>query len=276
MKRETVLHRYPVVSYFILVFLISWGSSLLLGGPKYLRGEPLDINDALIMAPLMILAPTIVGVALTALLDGKAGLRDLWARVRKWRVGGRWYAVALIFPALILILAYLLAALIAPELTPNFLTFGILSGLFAGFFEEVGWMGFAYPRMQAKRTALSASLILGFIHALWHVLADFLGNSAAFGSSWLPYMAGFFVFVWALRVLIVWVYENTESVFLTQVIHASSTGFLAILIPIGIPGWNWAVFYPIYAVALWIVAALVIARYGKTLTGQPEQIPATA
>ncbi len=69
----------------------------------------------------------------------------------------------------------------------------------------------------------------------------------------------------ALRVLIVWVYANTKSLLLSQLMHASSSGFFVALIPTAIAPQNWAVFYLVYGVVLWIPAAAVILKYGKTL-----------
>jgi membrane protease YdiL (CAAX protease family) len=148
---------------------------------------------------------------------------------------------------------------------------GIVMGLVAGLVEEIGWTGFALPRMQTQHGILGASIILGFVHALWHLAADYLGNSNAFGDHWLPYFAGFFIFVIALRVLIAWVYANTESLLLAQFMHASSTGFLAVLVPIGIGGLYWSNFYTAYAVVLWGAVVIVLARYGEGLVRGPER-----
>jgi membrane protease YdiL (CAAX protease family) len=146
-------------------------------------------------------------------------------------------------------------------------------GLFAGLVEEVGWMGFAFPTMLSKRSVLATSVYLGFLHALWHVVADFLGNYRAFGGSWLPYFVAFSVFVIALRVIIAWVYTNTESLLLAQLLHASSSGFLSIFVPIGIAGVSWAAFYGVYAVVLSAAAWIVAAKYGSNLRRQSEKLP---
>jgi hypothetical protein len=92
------------------------------------------------------------------------------------------------------------------------------------------------------------------------MVADFMGNYRTFGANWLPYFAGFFVFVVALRVIISWVYEHTESLLLSQLIHASSSGFLAVLVPMANSGKTWPLFYAFYAPALWLVAVCMIRR----------------
>jgi membrane protease YdiL (CAAX protease family) len=121
-------------------------------------------------------------------------------------------------------------------------------------------MGFVYPRMRSKHSFLRASIFLGLLHALWHIVADFLSNYYDFGGIWLPTFMSFSVFVVALRIIIAWVYENTGSVLLSQLIHGSSSGFLAALVPMEIAGKSWFIFYTIYALVLWIVAVIIILR----------------
>ena len=182
------------------------------------------------------------------------------------RVGARWYTTLLIFPVLLLTASLVLATLISSEFAPTFFGIGILSGLFAGFLEETGWMGFAYPRMGGlKRSVLSTSLYLGLIHGVWHIVADFLGNYGNLSGYWVPYFIVFVVFMIALRILIVWVYTNTKSLLLAQLMHASSTGFLGMLIPMDLAPMNVFIFYSIYAVVLSVFAAVVVLKSGKNL-----------
>ncbi|MCP5092775.1 MAG: CPBP family intramembrane metalloprotease [Gammaproteobacteria bacterium] len=172
----------------------------------------------------------------------------------------------LIFPILLLAVAMVLSTWVSPELRPILFTPGIMMGLLAGAIEEVGWMGFAYPMMRSTQSLLRTSIYLGFLHALWHIVPDFLGNYHALGGYWFLYFTGFSVFVMALRVLIVWVYANTGSLLLAQLMHASSTGFFAILIPTNIAPASWAIFFCVYAVVLSLVAAFVVAKFGRNLT----------
>ena len=137
-------------------------------------------------------------------------------------------------------------------------------------------MGYAFPKMQSKYTALPASLLLGVLWGLWHApVVDYLGAAAPHGLYWLPFFLVFIAIVMAIRVLIVWVYSNTSSVLLAQFMHASSTAFLVILGPVSLSPAQETLWYAVYAAALWIVVALVIARYGERLTRQPTQVKTT-
>jgi membrane protease YdiL (CAAX protease family) len=269
MKIIKWIRNQPVASYYLMVFLIAWGGSILGIGSKFLRNEILGLQDVIPAGIAMIGAPCFVGFTLTYICDGRPGMRDLWARMKKWKVPLRWYAVALIFPLLILIVQIPLSILVAPELKPIFFRIGILMGLIAGFFEEIGWTGFVYPKMRLRYSVLRASIYLGLIHALWHAAADFLGNFNIFEETWLPYFVAFFVFVVALRVIIAWVYENTGSVLLAQVIHASSSGFLGILVTREYAAETWYIFYAFYAVAIWLVAAVIVLRNERRFISQP-------
>jgi membrane protease YdiL (CAAX protease family) len=270
MNIRSVIQRVPIASYFVLTYLISWGGSLIIGGPKFLRGEILGLEDAIIMAPIVIGGPLIAGITMTFLVDGRVGLRDLFSRMFKWRVGLRWYSAALLtFPILIFVVLRGLSILVSPDFAPGFIGFGIMAGIFAGFLEEVGWMGFAFPRMQKKYGTWRATIYLALLHGLWHAMAGYLGDSALFGEYWLPrFVAVWIVAMTAMRILLVWIYSNTGSLLLAQLTHASSTGFLVIFGPFGSPAQE-TLWSTVYAIVLWIPAVIVIARYGKSLVGKP-------
>ena len=275
-KNRSLILRFPVASYFVLAYLISWGGSFAFGGPKFLRGESLVLNDLLRMGSLMLAGPVLAGIGMTYLVDGKAGVRALFARMLKGRVGLRWYAAALlVFPALILGLLWALGALVSPDYAPTFVAYGIVGGLCAGFFEETGWMGFAFPRMEAKLGTWRATICLALLHGVWHGMAGYLGEAGSYGEYWLVrFIAMWIVAMTAMRVLLVWIYANTGSLLLAQLTHASSSGFLAILGPAILSPAEETLWYAIYAVILWIPAIIVVARYGKTLVREPEFDPA--
>jgi membrane protease YdiL (CAAX protease family) len=265
MRFRFLIQHYPITSYFVLAYLIAWGGSFAIGGPKFLRGELLDVEDAMNMGLPMLAGPFIAGILLTGLVDGKAGLRNLFSRIFKWRVGMRWYAAALlIFPALILAVLWTLAAVVSTEFAPTFIAFGILGGLLAGFFEEIGWTGFAYPRMEKNFGVLRATIFLALLHGVWHAMAGYLFEAGPYGVYWLPrFIAMWIVAMMALRVILVWIYSNTGSLLLAQLTHASSTGFLLILSPSPISPANETLWFSVYAIILWIPAIIVIIRIRK-------------
>jgi membrane protease YdiL (CAAX protease family) len=137
----------------------------------------MQFTDALLMFLPMLAGPSIAGITMTGIVDGKSGFQDLFSRMGKWRVGVRWYAAAILIPPVLLITVLLaLTILISPVFSPIFFPGGILIGLLAGFFEEIGWMGYAFPKMELKHSALATGIYLGLLHTAWHVVADYLGT----------------------------------------------------------------------------------------------------
>jgi len=254
-----------LVIYFVLAFAIAWIGSFLLAGPKFLAGEVMEFSDVGLMAIAALIAPFTAGLLMTYLAGGKLGLKELLARLKKYKVAGRWYLPLLIFPALLLLVSVLLGIIVSPELAPVFTAFGLFAGPLAGFLEETGWTGFAYPKMSGKASVVSTAIYLGIIHAIWHFAFSFLGSSNDLGGYYFPYFFGSSLHIVALRVLIVWVYSNTDSVFLAMLMHASSTGFFGILISTTMAPVNWVIYYNVYGVVLCLAASVVALKYGRTL-----------
>ena len=273
MKIKALIQHHPVATYFSLVLLISYGSFLLVVGPKLLRGGTEQPSDAeYVLFPIIVLGVCLVGLALTGLLDGRTGLRKLFSRIGRVRVDARWYAVALLTPP-VLILAVLLVfrTVVSPVFTPKFFAIGILFGLPA-LLEEIGWMGYVYPKMSVKQSPLAAAVLLGVLWGLWHApVVDYLGAAAPHGAYWLPFFLSFVAIVAAMRVLIVWIYSNTGSLFLAWLMHFSMTASLVVLDPVQVSAAQETLWYWVYAAVLWIVLAVVAMRYGKGLVRQPLQ-----
>jgi len=265
MSEKSFVKRHSLVIYFVLAFLISWIGVYVVIGQKFWAGSVIEFSDLGVMAFAMLNGPFFAGLLMTYLVDGKLGLKELFARMKKYKVAGRWYLPLLIFPSLLLVISVLLGIFVSPELAPTFGVLGIVSGPMAGLLEETGWTGFAYPKMKGKSSALSTSIYLGVIHGFWHIVADFLGNYNAFGGYWPPYFFGFFLHVLALRVLIVWVYSNTDNLFLAILMHVSSTGFYGIIISTTMAPVNWVIYYNVYGVALCFVALIISLKYGESL-----------
>jgi membrane protease YdiL (CAAX protease family) len=265
------LRRRPVAAYFVLTFAVSWTGAFLVVARYVLQGQPIPFLNRVLMFPAMLLGPPLAGVALTAATGGREGLRDLLRRMGRFRVPARWYAALLLPPCLVLLVLFPLRALVSPVFTPNRFVMGIGFGVVAGFFEEIGWMGFAFPAMSAGQSRLKAAVWLGLLWGAWHLPAiDHLGAASPHGDYWFPYFLAFTFAMTAMRVLIAWLYSNTGSVLLAQAMHAFSTSSLVVFSPRVSPVQE-VLWYAVYGAVLWMVVAAVVSRSAGTLVSRQQR-----
>ena len=159
--------------FFLLVFVISWSAIFILAGPK---GFPITEDQAMIMGMAILLGPTLASLILIA-LSGRSGFHTLFSRLLKWRVRGRWYTYALLVAPLSTAIILVLFSLFSPEFQPNILISpdktsliisAIFAGLIVGIFEELGWTGFAVPKLLKTHSILGTGIIIGVIWGAWH------------------------------------------------------------------------------------------------------------
>jgi uncharacterized protein len=258
---KSFVRMHPVVSYFALTYAISWTAALLVVLPHLLRREPVPKLSGILMFPAMLLGPSVAALVLTSLLDGRAGPADLFARMRNVSFGLRWYGMLLVPPALVFTVLLCLKTFVSPTFAPNRFLPGLGFGLLAGFFEEIGWMGFAFPRMRQNSGPFASAALLGVLWGAWHFpVIDFLGAGTPHGPYLVPFFLAFTAAMTAIREWIAFVYTRTKSVLLAQLMHASSTSALAVLSPPGVSAAQEVVWYLVYGTALWVVVALLIRR----------------
>ena len=96
-------------------------------------------------------------------VEGSIGLRDLFSRIRRIRVPAPWYAALLIPPVLVLTVLFSMKTFVSPVFAPNRFFIGVGFGFVAGFFEEIGWMGYAFPKMRRADNAVAPAIALGLL-----------------------------------------------------------------------------------------------------------------
>jgi membrane protease YdiL (CAAX protease family) len=214
-----------LLAFFLLTYLVSWslfiGGAALSGAPALPSASPSGLGGLVII--LGVFAPSLVALALTAGARGRAGAAALLKQVIPKRVAAQWYVFAIVFMAAIKLGAALLHRLTTGKWpafggAPLFLM--ALSLLFstpmqAG--EEIGWRGFALPRLADRVGLARASVLLGVIWAFWHLPFFFIPVSDTFHQSFPVYLLQ----VTALSVVIAWLYWRTESLFLVMLLHAA-------------------------------------------------------
>jgi membrane protease YdiL (CAAX protease family) len=265
----SLLSKHPALSYFLLTFTISWTAAFLVAAPKLLQSGSLPKLTGILMFPAMLLGPSFTGIFLTRKLDGRDGLKNLFARMRRFRFPLRWYSALLIPPVMVLSVLFCLKTFVSPVYAPNRFWLGVTFGLFAGFLEEIGWIGFAYPKLRQSFSLLPAAAIVGACWGLWHApIIDFLGAASPHGKALPAFFAAFVAAMTAMRVLIAWFYEHTRSIALAQLIHISSTGALVVFSPSAVSPMQEAAWYALWAVALWAGVILLLLAAHSTKVPQ--------
>ena len=255
--------------YFILTFIISWSAIVMLVGPD---GIPVDPDQAVTLGMAILLGPSITSFLLTGLTSGKKGYRELGSHLFKWRVGFSWYAVALLTAPLSTAAVLILLSFFSSEFVPSIfmsenkislIIMGIIAGLMVGFFEELGWTGFAIPRMRLRYGVLVTGLIVGLLWGLWHFLLLWEKDSFSKVVPVVLLLARLFSWLPAYRIIMVWVYDHTESLFVVILMHTSLVATLMIIDPV-LSGESLVTFILVRAAALWVIAAMVtVARRQK-------------
>ena len=274
------IKRHQVMTYYTLTMTVSWGGVFLVSGG--IDSFPANAQEIETLLPFVVLllaiGPALAGVLLTILLEGSTGLRGILTRLFKWRVGLCWYAMAfLLIPLLAsvtlfglsLISSIFLPGILTSENKPALLLSAVMAGLVAGLFEEPGWTGFATPRLRQHYSTFTTGLIVGCMWGVWHFIVAVWGSGTPLGEfSVLLFLPQIFFYVAVLpayRILMTWVYEHTESLFVAILMHLSLTGsVLFIFMPSEIAELHLLTWYITLAIALWgMVAAIYITRFRK-------------
>ena len=232
MKMLSFIHKYPIVSFFILALIL--GTSIIFLVFQGVMPAELALSS--------VLSASIAGIIMTAMLDGKIGLKLLLKRVFTWRVGIRFWLFAILF----LVPAILFGSLFNPlfngnpvsisnlKLTSSILPMFIVFFVVAGLGQELGWTGFLLPRLQARFGALVSSLIRATLVVIWHIPLLIYSRFQPYAIPDFPYgewivQKGFLITLLSMMLLsfpwsifFTWLFNNTKgSLLLVATFHGS-------------------------------------------------------
>jgi membrane protease YdiL (CAAX protease family) len=263
---RAAVERHAVPIYFALVFVISGGGMLLIVGPG---GFPLNPEEfasfgALLYAAILA-GPCLAGILLAATVDGGPGLRDVYVRLRRWRVGWTWYAVALL-PALVMTALALLLSLVFSDFRPAILDASGKSGvllsalgpaLLVGCLEEIGWTGFAVPHLRARHSILMTGLVVGVVWGAWHFPLFWQPDSLSAVLPLVILLTMLFSWLPPFRVLLVWAHDRTHSLPLVMLMHAAVSFVTLTVRPEGLSGTRLLASLLVAPAAMWLLLAAV-------------------
>jgi len=225
---STFVKKYPAISLLLLAMIFGFAPALAVAAGLLPSG----------WIQLGALSSSLAAVVLVLIEGRKGGLRELLGRALIWRVGIRWWIVALFFMIVPSVAAlYLYHLLGGPavdwsglqplyKIVPMFIFLTIA----AGVGEEFGWRGFLLPRLQSHHNALVSGLIVGVAWATWHVPLFFIKGTSQYeqglAGGLLPAILGYAVFVIVQSVQFTWLFNNTKgSVLLAAVFHGASNAW---------------------------------------------------
>jgi membrane protease YdiL (CAAX protease family) len=256
---QSLIHRHPLISFFALTYAIAWS----LWAPLVVFRDSIPGPLGFVLGLLGTLVPSVLGLLFVALLRGRSGVRTLLGRLLKGRIGLRWY-LAVLAVTMLVPLGLAISVLLGGD-TPvvNTTIFGVLF-LFAfhifpgsAMGEELGWRGFVLPRMQARHSALTASLVIGILWGSWHLPLWLTGTETHPISLFAPFV----VAVIASSVMCTWMYNSTGgSLLLIVFFHAAIN--LPITVLISPLGDRMAQPFLIYVALMIIVAVAVVMATG--------------
>ena len=254
---STFIERYSLPLFLILTPLLSLAVAVFL---------PLPIE---LIVLLMLLVPSTLAILCAALGEGSKGVSELLRKLFQWRIDFKWHVIALTLPVGMILLADILAFLVgwsptiqfhipaSSQLIVNFILIALVAVL-----EELGWRGYALPRLMVHRSPLSSALIVGLLWGLLHI-----GLGLVDGRPWLPT----FLTPFGLSVVMTWLFVHTRgSLAMAMLFHFAidySPQFL--LFGLAIEQAVWA-----QAIISLAVAFILMALFGTNLQRVPTKVQA--
>lgn len=280
------LHR-ELIAFFLIACVLSWSAMMLLWDvPKDTEGDNQKaVEEAFTRISFFYaFGPFLSAIAVSGLFRGRSGVKLLFKPLLRWRAGFIWYVCALFVPVMAHWMGFGLWCLLGgnglnlPTFAGAVKTWLIATPLISVFIitEESGWRGFALPRLQSLRRALSASLVLGLFWSLWHWPLNVAIERASGGlaATVLLSLAIFTASTMLFSVLMTWVFNSSQgSLLLMLLMHGSNNAsFFIVMGAMGQDGDIDLSFGISYMLALLFLVSLVLIRYGTKSISKSDRI----
>ena len=261
--KDLDLKKNSLSVYFVIAFALPIVTTvvvaLVAGSPSGIVVKELS-TAALVVVIAMVHAPTIAAIIVVFRSQGFKGIKILFQQLKYWKFAAQWYLAAiLIFPATMLAVLSVLSLFssnFAPVLSLSVMAF---AALFSSLWEEIGWTGFATPVMLKRFSPLKVGLLLGFLHAMWHLAANIYGAGAFLGNLFIVNFLVASVGIVGLRIVTIWIYTRTHSLVLGWLTHASFTGGQLVLVSFDLTAaetviWNSAFSFSLIGIVILLAA----------------------
>lgn len=256
--------KHSLALFFVIAYAIPIVATIIV---TLAAGRPSDIvvkeisPAALVVVMAMVHAPTIAALIVVYRSQGFHGIKALFQQLKSWGFALEWYLKALlILPATMLAVLYalsLFSANFTPVLYLNVMAF---SGLLSSLWEEIGWTGFATPLMLKRLSPVEVGLLLGFLHAMWHLPASIYGAGAFHGDLFIANFLATAIGIVGLRVITIWIYARTRSLVLGWLTHAGFTGGQLSFVSLDLTSAETIIWNSAFSAAVIGIAAVVLMR----------------
>ncbi len=265
------MNRFPWL-FFGLTFAFSWLVWLpaILGNLGFVRFPVEQYANAFLFAGVF---GPMFGASVCAYRERKwSGLQELLSSLIRVRFRPAWWLAIVLLPIAIQAFAHYLPLLVGGPLPPSgtssmreFISTFVLVTLLGGGQEEIGWRGYALDRIQSRFNALTSSILLGAIWALWHLPLWFMpGTSLRFAP-----IGSFVIGLLSLSIILTWIYNNTGKSALAATLTHGTSNAAHTLFPIFIFPGNGQPVYTYWSVLSAVAAiAIVLMFEPKTLTAK--------
>jgi len=279
---KTWMKQRPLVSYFVLAYLLSWLIWVPLAIVYNSLAEPPE--ELMLLFFVGIYGASAAGFIMTRVVEGKGSIKKLLRRYIDWRVGFQWYLVMFFAMPVLIVAAMAIYALqgnaigrFAPGAWPLAFLGALPAVLFGPLGEEGGWRGFALSRLQDKYGAFWGSILLGIVHTFWHLPLFWLpvGTPISGGPVTLVGVALFLSMVIVGTFIYTWVFNHTRgSMLMAVLLHLSfntADGTLFAMFPDLSETARYHIQWELGNIPGWIVVVLLILFGAVRLSRQPDQ-----
>lgn len=258
------LRKHSLSLYFLIAFALPIVTTIIV---TLVAGSPsgLVVNElsaaALVVVMGMVHAPTIAAVIVVFRSQRFQGIKILFGQLKDWKFAPHWYLKAILICPVTMLAVLLVLSSFSASFTPVLSLSVIMAfgGLFGPLWEEIGWTGFATPVMLKRWTPLQVGLLLGTLHALWHLAANMYGAGAFHGELFIVNFLATSVGIVGLRIVTIWIYIRTSSLVLGWLTHVSFTGGQLLLVSFALTSpetvvWNSAFSLAVVGIVVFLVA----------------------
>ncbi len=227
--KSSLCFKNEIFKYLLCAFALTWLVwGILLASVKGVINSNIYQHHMIQVIIIGGSIPSILAILYVWILNGKTGLKHLLQKLLIWKINPLWYVFSICYMYAIYYVPAVICNLFGNyfdfqlRYSPVYLLYLFAGQLFAGpINEEFGWRGFVLPRLQCSLNPLAASILLGIIHALWHLPLFFIYIQEPFGQ--------YLIKVICISIIYTWMYNHTKGSLIPVCLLHANYNFLSVV-----------------------------------------------